>query len=67
MSSRELANTMLGGMTDRSVDTKIEALKAVCKMMLHNGDVMRRDTSRRDWLVYQAFLVSQVRGRLIDG
>jgi hypothetical protein len=63
VSSQEIADFILGGMTDSSVDTRIEAIKAMSKMMLHDGDLMRGDTSCRDQLISQAFGVSHL---LID-
>jgi hypothetical protein len=59
VSSEEIAGFILGGMTDSSIDTRIEAIKALSKMMLHDGDIMRGDTSCRDQLISQAFGVSQ--------
>jgi hypothetical protein len=47
VSSEEIAGFILGGMTDSSIDTRIEAIKALSKMMLHDGDIMRGDTSCR--------------------
>jgi uncharacterized tellurite resistance protein B-like protein len=60
VSSQEIADFILGGMTDSSIDTRIEAIKALSKMMLHDGDLMRGDTSCRDQLISQAFGVSHL-------
>jgi len=56
VSSQDIAEFILGGMTDSSVDT----IKAISKMMLHDGDLMRGDTSCRDQLISQSFGVSQL-------
>ena len=60
VSSQEIADFILGGMTDSSIDTRIEAIKALSRMMLHDGDLMRGDTSCRDQLISQAFGVSHL-------
>jgi hypothetical protein len=58
ISSLEISDILLAGFQDHSVDTKIEALKALSKMMCHDGDSMRGDTSRRERLIGHAFGVS---------
>jgi len=60
VSSQDIAEFILGGMTDSSVDTRLEAIKAISKMMLHDGDVMRGDTSCRDQLISQTFGVGRL-------
>jgi len=59
VSSQDIANFMLGGMTDTSIDTRLEAMNAMSKLMLHDGDVMRGDTSCREPLIASAFVVSR--------
>ena len=58
MDSADISEIILGGFTDHSVDTKIQALKAMSRMMIYNGDVIHGVTSHRPLLISQAFGVS---------
>lgn len=59
VTSSDIAGILYGGLSDHSVDTKIEALKAMSQLMFYNGDIMLGDTSHRDRLIAYAFGVSQ--------